>query len=113
MAILIICILLAMALVAMAVETSGEVADKVGTKDAHGASFGFGCLMIPVILILAYLGLSASLAIIPDADRQQAREQRQEIVSTPQSEQQPAQWSNAYWEDKAAAREARDAQYRP
>ncbi len=121
MELIVILILLGMALVMKGVNKSGEIADKVNTKEAHGLSFGVGCLAIPVVLLMAYFALGASLAIIPDMDRQQAREQRQGqpvvqptvTLQTLQPAYEPVQWSNAYWQEKREARETRNAQYRP
>lgn len=118
MELIVIAILVGMAWVWIGVNKSGELADEVDTKQAHGLSFGVGCLAIPVVLVMAYFALGASLAIIPDADRQQAREQRQgqpivQPTNTQQPTYEPSQWSNAYWQEKREARETRNAQYRP
>lgn len=108
--IVVIAALILLALINTGMGKVTEMADEADTKQSHGCALVFAILLILVVLALTGVALNETVPKRPGSDRTQIVDVI--VRETPQNER-PAQWSNAYWENRAATREARDAQYRP
>lgn len=71
-----------------------------------------GLILLFLLVLLALFPL-AGLSTLPSGTTHQAVNKAMHVTPQPLTNEPPAQWSDAYWENKAATRDARDAQYRP
>lgn len=80
-----------------------------GAVRTGGKLLGLILLFLLVLLVLFPL---AGLSTLPSGATHRAISKAMHVTPQPLTNETPPQWGNAYWQDKAATREARDAQYR-
>lgn len=86
-----------------------EQADAINTPVASGQAMGYS------VIIFALVGLTAlalAWSVSPSRTHTTPRVNAARQATPQPGDARPAQWSNDYWADKAATREARNAQYK-